>query len=79
MNKILIERVKGIIANELRIKEVIIKMDSKFKEDLGADETQIMYLIMGVQEEFCITIPDEDIDNIDTLEILIKYIEALSE
>lgn len=69
-------KLKEIIAEQLGISEDEITLDSSFVEDLGADSLDIVELIMAVEEEFELEIPDSDAEKIDTVESLVKYIEA---
>ena len=55
-----------VIKNALGCDEEMIKPDAKFVEDLGADSLNIVELVMAVEEEFDIEIPDEDAENLFT-------------
>lgn len=70
------EKVKSIIVNKLGVSEDEVKEESSFVEDLGADSLDIVELIMDLEEEFGIEIPDEDAEKIRTVGEAIKYIEA---
>ena len=67
-------KVKSIIADQLGVSEDEIKMESSFIEDLGADSLDIVELVMAMEEEFEIEIPDEEAENIKTVGDAIKYI-----
>lgn len=64
-----------VIKNALGCDEEMIKPDAKFVEDLGADSLNIVELVMAVEEEFGIEIPDEDAENLFTVGDLQSYIE----
>lgn len=67
-------KVKTIIAEQLGISEDQIKTDSAFIEDLGADSLDIVELVMAMEEEFEVEIPDEEAENIKTVQNAINYI-----
>ena len=67
--------IEKIIAENLNIEQGMIKDDSNFVNDLGADSLNIVEVIMGIEEEFDIEIPDEDAETIHTVGDLKQYIE----
>ncbi len=67
-----------VIANTLGIDEGAIKDESNFVEDLGADSLNIVELVMEVEQEFDMEIPDEDAEGLNTVGDLRKYIEDYS-
>jgi acyl carrier protein len=67
--------IRKIIAENLRIDIDSIKGESKFVEDLGADSLNIVEVVMAIEEEFEIEIPDEDAEGLQTVAQLEKYIE----
>ncbi|MCA2980885.1 MAG: acyl carrier protein [Myxococcaceae bacterium] len=69
-------KVKAIIADQLGVSEDEIKMESSFIEDLGADSLDIVELVMAMEEEFEIEIPDEEAENIKTVGDAINYINT---
>ncbi|MFT3707679.1 MAG: acyl carrier protein [Archangium sp.] len=69
-------KVKSIIADQLGVSEDEIKMESSFIEDLGADSLDIVELVMAMEEEFEIEIPDEEAENIKTVGDAINYINT---
>lgn len=73
------ERVKGIIAEQLGVEESEIKPPSSFVDDLGADSLDVVELVMALEEEFNIEIPDEDAEQIGTVEEAVEYIEHRAE
>ncbi len=70
-----LEKFKQIIAEELGIDPSEVKEDARFIEDLGADSIGLMELVMKLEEEFGVTIPDEDIEKIQTVGDAIRYIQ----
>ena len=68
-------KVKSIIAEQLGVGEDEIKAESAFIEDLGADSLDIVELVMAFEEEFGIEIPDEDAENITTVQDAVNYID----
>ncbi len=69
-------KVKSIIADQLGVGEDEIKMEKSFIEDLGADSLDIVELVMTMEEEFEIEIPDEEAENIKTVGDAINYIKT---
>jgi len=69
------EKVRAIISEQLGIDENDITMESSFIEDLGADSLDIVELVMALEEEFDIVIPDEDAEKIRTVGEAVKYIQ----
>ena len=67
-------KVKSIIADQLGVGEDEIKMESSFIEDLGADSLDIVELVMAMEEEFEVEIPDEEAENIKSVGDAINYI-----
>ena len=69
------ERVKKIIVEQLGVKEEDVKPEASFVEDLGADSLDTVELVMALEEEFDIEIPDEEAEKILTVGDAISYIE----
>ncbi len=61
------EKLKSIIVEVLNVDESEVKMDSTFIDDLGADSLDVFQIIMGLEEEFDIEIPNEDAEKIVTV------------
>ena len=70
------QKVKNIIAEQLGVGEDEIKMTSSFIEDLGADSLDIVELVMAMEEEFEVEIPDEEAENIKTVQDAVNYINT---
>ena len=71
----MLEKVKEVVVEQLDCKIEEVKEDSKFIEDLGADSLDVVELVMALEEEFDIEIPDEDAEGILTVADALKYIE----
>ncbi|HWV37603.1 MAG TPA: acyl carrier protein [Vulgatibacter sp.] len=69
-------KVRGIIAEQLGVGEDEIKVESSFVEDLGADSLDIVELVMAMEEEFEVEIPDEEAENIKTVGDAINFIST---
>ena len=69
-------KVKGIIAEQLGVGEDEIKPESNFIDDLGADSLDIVELVMAMEEEFEVEIPDEEAENIKSVGDAINYITS---
>lgn len=69
------EKVKEIISEQLGVKKDEIKPESSFIDDLGADSLDTVEVVMALEEEFGIEIPDEEAEKITKVGEAIKYIE----
>lgn len=69
------EKVKKIICEQLDVSEDDVVLTASFVDDLGADSLDQVELIMAMEEEFDISIPDEDAEKIATVQDAIGYIE----
>jgi acyl carrier protein len=68
------EKVKKIIIDQLGVDEAEVTPEAKFIDDLGADSLDTVELVMALEEEFGIEIPDEDAEKIGTVQDAISYI-----
>lgn len=71
----LVEKVKSIIVEQLGVEEEEVTMEASFLEDLGADSLDIVELVMALEEEFDLEIPDEDAEKIKTVGDAVTYIQ----
>ena len=69
------EKVKEIVAQQLDVDISEVKEEAQFIEDLGADSLAIVELVLAIEEQFEIDIPDEDTEKIATVGDAIKYIQ----
>lgn len=71
-----LEKVKNILAEQFDVEEDSITPETDIQQDLGADSLDVVDLLMSIEDEFEIEVPDEEIENIHTVEDLVSYIEA---
>ena len=69
------DKLKEIIADKLGVNEDEITMESTFIDDLGADSLDIVELVMAIEEEFDIEIPDSDAEKVVTVGDVVDYIK----
>ncbi len=69
------EKLQGIIAEVLNIEEEDITMASTFVDDLGADSLDVFQIVMGIEEEFDIEIPQEEVEKIVTVGDAVEQIK----
>lgn len=74
--KMIFEKVKHIIVDQLGVNENEITTDSVFTEDLGADSLDVVEFIMALEEEFDIEIPDEAAEKVSTVGDVVEYIRS---
>lgn len=70
------ERVKKIVVEQLGVKEDEVTTTASFVDDLGADSLDTVELVMALEEEFELEIPDEDAEKITTVQQAVEYINA---
>ncbi len=73
-NEEIFNKLKGIIVEQLGVSEENVKEDATFVDDLEADSLDIVELIMNVEEQFNMEIPDEEAEKIVTVGDVVKYI-----
>ncbi len=73
-----LEKVKAILAEQFDVEEDKVTADTDLQEDLGADSLDVVDLLMSIEDEFGVEVPDEEIENIKTVGSLVSYIEANS-
>ncbi len=69
------EKVKSIISEQLGVKQEEVTPEASFIDDLGADSLDTVELVMALEEEFGVEIPDEDAEKITTVGDAVRYIE----
>ena len=70
------DKIKGIIAEQLGVEEDAITMDTHLMKDLEADSLDAVEIIMAIEDEFDIEVPDEDAEKFQTVADIVSYIEA---
>ncbi len=70
-----LEKVIEIVAEQLGLDPADITEHSNLVDDLGADSLSVVDLIMSVEDEFGVTIPDEEVENIRTIDQVVQFIE----
>ncbi|MEE3427436.1 MAG: acyl carrier protein [Ruminococcus sp.] len=73
-----LEKVKAILAEQFDVEEDKITEATDLQDDLGADSLDVVDLLMSIEDEFEIEVPDDEIENIKTVGALVNYIEANS-
>jgi acyl carrier protein len=73
---VVFNKVKDIIVEQLGVDESEVKMEASFIDDLGADSLDIVELIMALEEEFDLEIPDKEAEKIATVGDAVEYIKA---
>lgn len=71
------EKIRQILCDQLDIEEEDITMESDIAADLGADSLDVVDLIMSIEDEFEIEVPDEQVENIRTVGDVVNYIESV--
>nr|YP_009395407.1 acyl carrier protein [Polysiphonia infestans]ARW64387.1 acyl carrier protein [Polysiphonia infestans] len=69
------ETVRNIVAQQLGVEKKLVTLEANFANDLGADSLDTVELVMAIEEEFDIEIPDEDAEKIATLNQAVQFIE----
>lgn len=72
------DKIKELLAEQLDADIDDMTMDTDIAKDLGADSLDVVELLMAIEDEFSVEIPDEEIENIKTIGELVEYIEANS-
>lgn len=70
------EKMKSIIADQLNVAADTITLQSKFKEDLGADSLDLFELAMALEDVYSLEIPSEDLVSLSTVEDVIQYLQG---
>ncbi len=72
------EKVAAILAKQLDVEEESITPETNLVDDLGADSLDVVDLVMTLEDEFDMEIPDEDVENVRTVGDIVKYLEDRS-
>jgi acyl carrier protein len=73
--KEIFQKLKTIVVDQLEVNEENVTMEATFVDDLAADSLDIVELVMTIEEEFDLEIPDSDAEKIVTIGDVVKYIE----
>lgn len=77
MEELMEEKIVALICEKLNKKKEDIKPSSRLVEDLGADSLDFVELIMAFEDEFGLTLPDEDLGKLKTIEDIVNYIKNI--
>ena len=72
----ILEKVRKILSDHFSVDEASITLETNITEDLGADSLDVMDLLMSVEEEFKIEVPDEDAEKVRTVGQMVGYIKT---
>lgn len=72
------ERIREIICDQLDLEEDKVTMDSDIMEDFEADSLDVVDLVMSIEDEFGLEVPDDQIENFRTVSDVVRYIEENS-
>ncbi len=73
------ERVNSIVTDQLGVDKASLSPEANLLDDLGADSLDVVELVMALEEEFGIEVPDDDVENMRTIRHIVQYIEARAE
>ena len=79
MSDDLLKKIVTIVVDKLDVEEDKVTVDAQFIDDLGADSLDTVELIMEIEEQFEIDIPDEDAEKIQSVKDALDYIKRISE
>lgn len=71
-----LEKIKKILSEQFSVDEKKITLETDIAVDLGADSLDVVDILMSLEDEFEIEIPDEDVENIKTVKQLVDYIKS---
>ena len=71
------EKVKATLAKQLNIDPAKVTLESRFKEDLGADSIDILQLLLTIEEDYGVTIPDEKLATFSTVGDIVNFLSSL--
>ena len=72
------DRVKKVVVEKLEVREDEVTLEAAFIDDLGADSLDMVELVMGIETEFGVDIPDEDAEKIVKVQDAVSYIDSKS-
>jgi acyl carrier protein len=74
-----VQRVSSIVGEQLGVEEADLVPEASLLDDLGADSLDVVELVMALEEEFGIEVPDDDVENIRTIQDIVLYVEGKAE
>ena len=74
-----LEKIKAILSEQFSVEEKEITVDTLLEDDLGADSLDVVDLLMTIEDDFEVEIPDEEVENTKTVGALVEYIESHSQ
>lgn len=72
----MLEKIQEIVAEQLNCEVSAVTMTTSFKDDLNADSLDLFELVMALEEEYNVEIPSEDLAELNTVEDVMKYLQA---
>ena len=75
MIKMIFDRIRDIIIEQLQVEESEVNMDTNLMKDLSADSLDAVEIIMAIEDEYGIEIPDEEAEKMQTVGDLVRYVE----
>lgn len=73
------DKIKKILVDQLDVEEDAVTMEASIMDDLGADSLDIADIVMSIEEEFDVEVPDDQMQNIKVVGDIVKYIEENAE
>jgi len=74
---VVLEKVKTILGDQFDVEKDTITADTNISADLGADSLDVADLVMSIEDEFEIEVPDAEVENVKTVGDLVKFIESI--
>ncbi|EEX22194.1 acyl carrier protein [Blautia hansenii DSM 20583] len=74
--KVMLEKMREIIAEQLNCEAESIQLETSFKEDLGADSLDLFELVMALEDEYSVDIPSEELQELTTVGAVIDYLKT---
>ena len=71
-----LDKIKAILSEQFSVEESEITAETLLEDDLGADSLDVVDLLMTIEDDFEVEIPDEEVENIKTVGALVEYIES---
>ena len=72
------QTMRELVAEQFAMEPAEVTMETSFEDDLGADSLDVVDLVMSLEDEFDLEIPDEDVENVRTVGDIVKYLEDRS-